>query len=243
VPGHLADSSREHERIRSVYAFYDSSPAEQRKRNLGNPGVRLNAEKRCTALQRALSARALPDRVSLLDVGCGAGDDLHRIAAQFADLHPDLHGIDLLPDRITSAGAAVPRGTFQVGGAEQLPYADQRFDVVMASTVFSSILDDGLARTVASEMTRVTAANGVILCYDMRYPNPGNPHTRAVGRRDLQRLFPAAQIRLSSLTLLPPLARRLGVATGPAYRLLHALPSLRSHYLALIFPSAPSSGR
>jgi ubiquinone/menaquinone biosynthesis C-methylase UbiE len=238
-----ADSSREHERIRSVYEFYDSSPAEQRKRNLANPGVRKNAARRWAALKRALSARELPDGVSVLDVGCGAGDDLHRIAIQFADRHPVLHGIDLLPDRITKAGEAVPRGTFQVGGAERLPYGDQQFGVVMASTVFSSVLDDGLARTIAGEMTRVTADGGVILCYDVRYPNPGNPHTRSVGRRELRRLFPAAEIRLSSLTLLPPLARRLGLATELAYRPLHALPCLRSHYLALIFPPACGSER
>jgi SAM-dependent methyltransferase len=227
-----AGASREHERIRAAYHFYDATPQEQRKRDLANPGVRRNDEARWSALYRAISALSLPDGLKLLDVGCGAGDDLLRFAERFAHLHPTLNGIDLLPDRIARARQALPNATFHVGGAERLPYADGQFDLVIASTVFSSILDEGSSCAVASEMARVTASTGVIICYDMRYPNPGNPHTKAVNLRDLRRLFPQARIRHSSLTLLPPLARRLGPVASLTYRPLHALPCLRSHYLA-----------
>jgi ubiquinone/menaquinone biosynthesis C-methylase UbiE len=236
-----ADCSREHERIRAAYRFYDSSEQEQRKRDAANRGVRLNAETRWAMLEQALLALELPYGMGLLDVGCGAGDDLQRIAGRFADLHPSLHGADLLPDRIAKARQAVPRATFHVGGAERLPFSDQQFDVVIAATVFSSILDGSLARAVADEMTRLVADSGVIICYDMRYPNPWNPHIKAVGARKLRRLFPAASIRLTPVTLLPPLARRLGALTGIAYRPLHGLPCLRSHYLATIRAVTPRS--
>lgn len=73
-------------------------------------------------------------------------------------------------------------------------------------------------------MTRVAADNAVILCYDMRYPNPWNRHVRAIRRADLRNLLPGSVIRLTSLTLLPPLAR----IAGSQYGLCAVTISLRS---------------
>jgi glycosyltransferase involved in cell wall biosynthesis/ubiquinone/menaquinone biosynthesis C-methylase UbiE len=226
--------SAEHDRIRNVYRYYDNSEVEQRKRDMSNPGVRRNAATRWAVLREALGAPGIRDGARVLDVGCGSGGDLQRIALEFAGSHPALHGVDLLPDRVERARRSLPGAVFQLGSADRLDYEDKSFDIVIASTVFSSIRDDRLARAVASEMTRVLADSGVILCYDVRYPNPANPHTRAIGRRELRRLFPGAVIRLRTVTLLPPVARRLGVLTTSAYRPLHALSLLRSHYLAEI---------
>jgi ubiquinone/menaquinone biosynthesis C-methylase UbiE len=234
-----ADPAREHARIRAVYEFYDLSAGEQRKRDAANPGVRRNAEARWAALERVLSELALPDGARLLDVGCGAGEDLARIGREFASLSLALHGVDLLPDRIARAREAVPYATFHVAGAERLPYSDQHFDAVLAATVFSSILDQGLAHAVASEMTRLVSGAGAIICFDTRYPNPWNSHTTAVGARKWRLLFPGARIRLTPETLLPPLARRLGPLTAAAYGPLRGLPLLRSHYVAEIRPAPP----
>jgi hypothetical protein len=43
-----------------------------------------------------------------------------------------------------------------------------------------------------------------------------------------------AQVSARSLTLLPPLARRLGPVAPKLYPPLHAVPVLRSHYLAIV---------
>jgi glycosyltransferase involved in cell wall biosynthesis/ubiquinone/menaquinone biosynthesis C-methylase UbiE len=226
--------SAEHDRIRNVYRCYDNSEVEQRKRNMSNPGVRRNAATRWAVLREAFRGSEIHDGVRVLDVGCGSGGDLQRIAEEFAGLHPALHGVDLLPDGIERARQSLPGAVFQVGSADRLDYKDKSFDIVIASTVFSSIRDDRLVQAVASEMTRVVADNGVILCYDVRYPNPANPHTRAISQRELRRLFPGAMIRLTPVTLLPPLARRLGVLTTSVYRPLHTFSLLRSHYFAEI---------
>jgi ubiquinone/menaquinone biosynthesis C-methylase UbiE len=228
----------EHERIRAAYRFYDSSAQEQRKRDAANPGVRRNAETRWAALWQALSPLDLRTGSRILDVGCGSGEDLRRIAGQLGELCPRLHGVDLLPDRVAAASRAVPGATFHVGGGERLPYDDHSFDVVIAATVFSSILDDQLARAVAGEMLRLVAATGRVLCYDMRYPNPWNSRTRAVGATTLRQLFPGTAMRLTAVTLLPPLARCLGALAPAAYPPLHALPFLRSHYVAEIRAAA-----
>lgn len=243
--GSASDSASEHERIKAAYRYYDSSGAIQRKRDDSNPGNRLNGANRWRALQRVLQGLALPEGFQLLDVGCGVGQDLHRIARGFAQLRPSLHGIDLLPDRVERAREAVPAAVFHVGGAERLPYRSGMFDVITAATVFSSILDGGVAGAVAREMTRVLAPTGTIICYDMRYPNPWNPHIRAMRARDWRRLFPGARLRLTSLTLLPQLARRLGVIAPPVCRRLSVVRVLHSHYLVEIQPQPaqpPRSG-
>lgn len=230
--------SAEHDRIREVYRYYDSSAAERRKRDASNPGVRLNSMARWSAMRAALHAADIRDGARVLDVGCGSGGDLQRIAEEFSSLHPSLHGVDLLPDRIERARRSLPGAAFQVGSAERLDYPDKSFDIVIASTVFSSILDQQLAQIVANEMTRVVADWGMILCYDVRYPNPANPHTRPIGHGELRRLFPGSRMRLTSVALLPPLARRLGPLSRIGYQPLHALPVLRSHYLAEVWSSA-----
>ena len=168
----------------------------------------------------------------MLDVGCGSGGDLRRTDEEFAHLHLSLHGMDLLPDSIERARPALPNATLQVGSAESLAFHDGCSDVVIASTVFSSILDDDLAGAVANEMLRVVADDGVLFCYDLHYPNLFNQHTRVIGRRELRRLFARTIMRLVTVTLLPPLARRLGKLSSVGYRPLHALPLFRSYYLA-----------
>jgi hypothetical protein len=77
----------------------------------------------------------------------------------------------------------------------------------------------------------------------VRYPNFRNANTRPVGPAELRWLFPGARMRLTAVTLLPPLARRLGPLTASAYGPLHAVRPLRSHYLAEIRLPGRSSGQ
>jgi hypothetical protein len=87
-------------------------------------------------------------------------------------------------------------------------------------------------------MRRVTAPSGVLLVYDVRYPNPGNRHTRPIGREELRHLFPDLNLRFAPITLIPQLARRLGAATPALYGTLSRRALLRSHYLTVGRPCA-----
>ncbi len=169
----------------------------------------------------------------VLDVGCGGGAEL----AWFRTLGASdsrLAGVDLLPERIALARSTFSGIDFQVGNAEHLPFEDASFDLVLAYTIFSSILDGAMAANVASEVTRVLRPGGGLLWYDFRYDSPSNRNVRGIGAARVRRLFPDLRGELISLTLLPPIARRLGFLAPVAYGPLALLPPLRSHLLGLL---------
>jgi ubiquinone/menaquinone biosynthesis C-methylase UbiE len=146
----------------------------------------------------------------------------------------DLHGIELDPERAAVAREALPSADLRVGDASQLPWPDETFRLVAASTTFSSILDPGLRRVVAREAQRVLVRGGALLWYDLRMNNPRNPNVRGIGRREIRALFPALNGPIRSSTLAPPLARLIAPVSWPAATFLEALPFLRTHLVAVL---------
>jgi hypothetical protein len=100
--------------------------------------------------------------------------------------------------------------------------------------VFSSILDPGVKRRVASEMVRVLKADGIILWYDFYVNNPWNVDVRGVKRREIHELFPGCGIAVRRITLAPPLARLLAPYSWFACEVLAQVRWLRTHYLGVI---------
>ena len=207
--------------------------------DLRNHGNRLVlAERRRLAAKLLERAGWIPlsDR-RVLEVGCGGGSELAWMLEVRAS-PSNLVGLDLLLDRVAVARRAYPQLDFHVGNAEHLDFPDRSFDVVMAFTVFSSILDESMARNVASEIHRVLRPGGGLLWYDFRYNSPANRNVRGVGSRRVRDLFPALQGDLHTVTVLPPLVRRLGPLTAPAYPVLTSVPPLRSHLMGLLRKAA-----
>jgi ubiquinone/menaquinone biosynthesis C-methylase UbiE len=180
--------------------------------------------------------------VRVLDVGCGRGDWLVWLKG-LGVADSNLQGVDLLADRIAAARQAHPTFTFVQANAEQFDGADASYDLIVCSTLFSSILETGMASRVAGNIRRMLAPRGVVVWYDFRYRNPGNPHTRPMSRAQIQLLFEGFELDLRSVTLVPPIARRLGPAAAALYPLLAALPPLRSHLVGILSrPSARATG-
>lgn len=228
-------TEHEAERLRRVYATYRAGGRETRLWAPGLPGNRAMAAERHRVLGDLLRGAGLLPLAgrTIVEVGCGSGDVLAGLQA-FGARPRDLHGVDLLPDRIAEARAAHPDIDFALANAERLPVPDASADVVLAFTVFSSILDPAMAARVAGEMRRILRPDGAVVWYDFRWNNPRNPHVRGLGRRAVRALLPGFEGHWRSLTLLPPLARRLGRATPRAYPLLAAIPALRTHWLAVL---------
>lgn len=221
----------EADRIQTYYAKWDGTL------DKANPGYQMGLRERDRALERMLGehfAHTL-SRCRVLDIGCGLGSLLEWFYKQGVPAG-GLFGVDLLSYRIKVARETYPAFTFIEGNAEELDFPDAWFNLVTVFTVFSSIWDDGMARRVALNISRVLAPDGAIIWYDVRYPNPWNRNTRAMAKGRIQELFPQFQMELKQLTLLPPVARHLGPLTEKLYSTLASIPVLRSHYLGLLRP-------
>lgn len=225
-----SESTREVERLSRYYADYHAN-SEWAK---DSPGNRAIHEERARALRRVADRLPCPlGEASMLDVGCGSGSLLGTFASWGA--RPDrLAGVDLMADRIATARQQLPGIHFEVVNAERLPFDDARFDIVSTFTVFSSLLDRGMATRVAHEVARVLKPGGVVLWYDLRVGNPNNPNVRGLALPEVNTLFPGYAVQFEAITLVPPLARRLGPATRLLYPVLAAVPILRTHYLGTL---------
>ena len=146
----------------------------------------------------------------------------------------DLHGIELDSARAVQAQSRFPGADLRIGDATRLPWPDRSFQLVVVSTVFTSILESRVRSLLAAEIVRVLAPGGALLWYDFRVDNPKNPNVRRVGRAELRRLFPTLTGRIRTATLLPPLGRLVAPASWVLAELLEGLPFLRSHLLAVL---------
>jgi ubiquinone/menaquinone biosynthesis C-methylase UbiE len=223
----------EADRIRAIYRSYDAQERWLRKRDPANPGFSQLQDERWQKIAAIIGARfrgIAPLRV--VDVGCGKGGDL----AHIAELLPDatLFGVDLSEERIEAARLAVPTATLAVQHGDILPFHDRSVQLVVLSTVLSSILDPGTRRQVAAEAYRIISDDGMLVIYDIRLPSPANPNVCRIGRGELRALLPTARIQSYPITLLPPVARSLCRRWPALYRPLARIRPLRSHYLSVV---------
>jgi SAM-dependent methyltransferase len=146
----------------------------------------------------------------------------------------DLHGIELDLNRAAYVQDALPAADLRVGDATHLPWPEATFQLVIASTVFTSILSEQVRCAVAAEITRVLAPGGALLWYDFFYNNPRNLNVRKVSRQELRSLFPSLVGEVKSVTLAPPVARFVSQYSVLAAQALATIPWLRTHLLAVL---------
>lgn len=224
------DGDAERERVRRVYRDYIPTVG---RWGAGNPGnVAMDRERDAAMAARLRPLQPLAGR-RILDVGCGMGAYLGALIA-LGSLPARTVGIDLLPERLAVARRQQPGIPLLCGDAARLGLRDGTFDLVLAFTLFSSILDPAIRIAIAREIARVLRPGGFVLWYDLRFDSPANPNVRGLPLREVRELFPGFRPSLTTLTLLPPLARRLGPVTRLLYPLLAGVPFLRSHLFGLL---------
>jgi SAM-dependent methyltransferase len=118
----------------------------------------------------------------VLDLGSGAGTD-SLIAAQMVGAQGRVTGIDMTPAMLAKARAAaaameVTNVEFFESEAEQLPFADESFDVVISNGVIDLITDKD---AVFVELYRVLVPGGRLQIADVTIQNP----VSAEGRRNI----------------------------------------------------------
>lgn len=116
-------------------------------------------------------ARGLVAGRKVLDAGCGAGWGTALLATHAREAV----GIDHLPFAIADARReSANRASFRQGDLQQLPFADDEFDVVVCFEAIAQVADPEL---VFDELARVLRPNGLLLVSSPNrgaYP-PGNP--------------------------------------------------------------------
>ena len=146
----------------------------------------------------------------------------------------DLHGIELDAVRAARAQKALPQADLKVGDATQLPWRNDYFNLVVASTVYSSILDQSVREMISKEISRVVSPDGVVILYDMAVGNPQNNSLRAVKYDEVRTMFPDFKCYFRSVTLAPPIARAIAKRSWTLAVLLSSLPFLRTHFVAIL---------
>jgi ubiquinone/menaquinone biosynthesis C-methylase UbiE len=222
----------EEARIRAAYARRQGSNRYSWF-NAGHLFIVQERERRLLVLLQRYGFASLESK-KILEIGCGTGYWLREFIKWGAQPE-NIVGIDLLSDRVARAKQSCPEGVkIYCGSAAQLAFPDASFDLVLQSTVFTSILEPHLKQQIAAEMIRVVKENGFILWYDYHVNNPWNPDVRGVKKAEIRRLFAGCSINLQRITLAPPLAYRIAPRSWLLAYLLERIPLLRTHYIGII---------
>jgi len=220
------------EELRSVAERYARRGAPERY-SLLRPEVWQIVQERQRAMLQLFAQLGWTDLAGLrvAEVGCGAGGNLLELLR--LGVQPSrLCGAELLAERLAQARAALPPAvSLWSGDASQWPLAPNSQDIVLQSTVFSSLLDDGFQQQLAAAMWSWVAPGGGVLWYDFTVDNPRNPDVRGVPLRRVRQLFPQALPTVRRVTLAPPLARAVCRVHPSLYTLFNLLPVLRTHVL------------
>jgi ubiquinone/menaquinone biosynthesis C-methylase UbiE len=119
--------------------------------------------------KRLLEYVNLPPQANVLDLGCGTGRLLNRLADRFPDLCGT--GLDLSSQMLRVARRSNrhhPRLIFIEGKAESLPFADGQFDAVFNTISFLHYPEP---KQVFAEVARVLKEGGSFYLADTSIPN------------------------------------------------------------------------
>ena len=176
-----------------------------------DPGYVFRIQSQERMFLAALGARGFQNLrgKKILDIGCGLGYWMRRCREWGADPQ-DIHGIELLDDRVAAARRQCdPRMHIACGNAMNLAFRSESFDLVVMFLVLSMIPERAVRTRIADEAARVLKPGGVVLWYDFRYRPWREPEMIGMPRGEIARCFPGFDLKIKSASALPPLTRRL----------------------------------
>ena len=178
------------------------------------------------------------DNKTIIEIGCGTGINLLEFI-RLGFLPENLTGIELLPDRVSSAKSKLPSAVNIINDdASRIDASKNKYDIVFQSTVFTSIKNKSYQQKLADVMWELINPGGGILWYDFIYGNPRNQDVCGMPVKSIRQLFPQANIRVKKITLAPPIGRIVTRIHPSLYSLLNVFPFLRTHVLCWISKSS-----
>jgi ubiquinone/menaquinone biosynthesis C-methylase UbiE len=152
--------------------------------------------------QRLLEYTTLPAKPWVLDLGCGTGRLLERLAATFPDLYGI--GIDASPEMLRQARKSrhhSPRLIYVQGNAASLPTANNQFDAVFNTISF---LHYPQPTQVLAEVARTLKPQGQYYLVDFVWEGEGDQVEPSAGR---------GKVRFYSLGKREKLGKQAGLET------------------------------
>jgi ubiquinone/menaquinone biosynthesis C-methylase UbiE len=181
--------------------------------------VSLGKEPAIREMTLDLAGIAPGDKV--LDVGCGTGT-LTIAAKERAGASGEAYGIDAAPEMIEVARHKTRQkgvdADFQVGLIEDIPFPDDKFDLVLSSLMLHHLPED-LKHKGSVEIRRVLKPGGRLLAVDLEW----SAHHLFAG---LAALFSGQGKVQSNLQSLIPMMEEAGIT---------AVESERTHYRIISF--------
>ncbi len=108
----------------------------------------------------------------LLDIGCGPGNIVLKVAQRCPQV--SIVGVDYSANMVHEGRRAIGELAlenqvfFNQGSADQLPFADGTFDIVLSNSVLHHLMNPAKA---FEEMLRVAKPDGTIVVRDLRRPS------------------------------------------------------------------------
>jgi len=116
------------------------------------PNGMFSKETECDRLSVAYLREIIDSSMHVLEIGCGMGNVIKALGCY-------QYGIDISNEMIARCG----EGKFLVGNMDELPYEDNKFDLVFMIMTLQQSLD---RRKTLSEMKRVTKKGGTMIIID-----------------------------------------------------------------------------
>ena len=180
--------------------------------------------------QFLVNNKSFSKKSEILDFGCGEGFIMKQLVGWGADQN-QLIGVDISEERIKKAKSRFESLKF-LHINDKIPFSDNKFTIIVVSTVFSSIIGKSERVFWAQEIDRVLKKNGAIIFYDMKMNNPFNFKTKKISKNELKHLFKNYSIKTKTITVLPQLSRIISFFSPKIYPFLTKLSFLHTHYIS-----------
>ncbi|TVP55934.1 MAG: class I SAM-dependent methyltransferase [Nodularia sp. (in: Bacteria)] len=146
--------------------------------------------------KRSLEYVDLAARANILDMGCGTGRLLDRLATEFSDLRGT--GLDLSSNMLRVArqsNSHHPRLIYLEGQAESLPFGEGQFDAVFSTISFLHYLEP---QQVLTEVARVLSPGGRFYLVDITTKKETTPQVLPISPRGIRLYSPKQREILGS---------------------------------------------
>ena len=171
------------------------------------------------------------NELKFLEIGAGDGANIFGFKRQGLDWS-NIYANELITKRINELKNNFPSINIFEGDACNISEEyNGYFDIILQSTVFTSILNKEFKEKLAIKIFSLLKTNGILVWYDFIYNNPQNKDVRGINKKEIINLFPQSKsIAFYKVTLAPPIGRKI----KNFYPYLNCFKFLRTHLIAEI---------